>query len=34
MTPTTLTPEAFGKLFADDVRKWGTVIRTAGIKLD
>lgn len=34
MTPTTLTPEAFGKLFADDVRKWGTVIRTAGIKLE
>ncbi len=34
MTPTTLTPEAFGKLFADDVHKWGTVIRTAGIKLD
>ena len=34
MTPVTMTPEAFAKLFADDVRKWGTVIRTAGIKLE
>lgn len=34
MTPTTLTPEEFGKLFTDDVRKWGAVIRTAGIKLE
>ena len=34
MTPVTLTPEQFAKLFADDVRKWGDVIRTAGIKLE
>ena len=34
MTPVTMSSEAFVKLFADDVRKWGTVIRTAGIKLE
>lgn len=34
MTPVTMTSDAFGKLFADDVRKWSAVIRTAGIKLE
>jgi len=34
MTPVTLTPNEFAKLFADDVHKWGEVIRTAGIKLE
>jgi len=34
MTPVTMTTDAFGKLFAADVRKWGTVIRTAGIRLE
>lgn len=34
MTPVTTTPDGFAKLFADDVRKWGAVIRTAGIKLE
>lgn len=34
MTPTTMTPAEFAKVFAGDVRKWGDVIRTAGIKLE
>ncbi len=34
MTPLTMTPDEFAKLFADDVRKWSNVIRTAGIKLE
>lgn len=34
MTPLTMTPDEFARLFADDVRKWSGVIRTAGIKLE
>ena len=34
MTPVTVTPNEFAKLFADDVRKWSSVIRAAGIKLE
>ena len=34
MTPATMTSEAFARLFADDVRKWGAVIRTGGIRLE
>lgn len=34
MTPLTMTPDEFAKLFADDVRKWSAVIRAAGIKLE
>lgn len=34
MTPATATPNEFAKLFSDDVRKWGDVIRAGGIKLE
>lgn len=34
MTPDTLTPNEFGRLFADDVHKWRDVIRSAGITLE
>lgn len=34
MTPATATPNEFAKLFADDVRKWGDVIRSGGIRLE
>ncbi|HXW26588.1 MAG TPA: tripartite tricarboxylate transporter substrate binding protein, partial [Xanthobacteraceae bacterium] len=30
--PTPMTPAAFGKLIADDIEKWGKVIRAAGIR--
>lgn len=34
MTPVAMASDEFGKLFAEDVRKWGAVIRAAGIKLE
>ena len=34
LMPLTGTPAEFAKTFAEDVRKWGTVIRTADIKLE
>jgi tripartite-type tricarboxylate transporter receptor subunit TctC len=32
--PMPMTPAELGKLIADDVAKWATVIRAANIKLD
>jgi tripartite-type tricarboxylate transporter receptor subunit TctC len=29
-----MTPAEFGKLIADEIEKWGKVIRTANIKPD
>jgi tripartite-type tricarboxylate transporter receptor subunit TctC len=34
MTPLAMTSAEFARLFAEDVRKWSGVIRTAGIKLE
>jgi tripartite-type tricarboxylate transporter receptor subunit TctC len=34
MIPLTATPAEFAKRFADDVQKWGRVIRAAEIKLE
>ena len=34
MIPLTATPAEFAKRFADDVRKWGVVIRASDIKLE
>jgi tripartite-type tricarboxylate transporter receptor subunit TctC len=33
-SPLPLSPEAFGKLMADDTEKWGKVIKAAGIKAE
>ncbi|MGD0025197.1 MAG: hypothetical protein ABSC37_11350 [Xanthobacteraceae bacterium] len=32
--PMPMTPAEFGKLIADEIEKWGKVIRTANIKPD
>jgi hypothetical protein len=34
MLPLTATPDEFARRFADDVRKWGAVMRAADIRLE